>query len=85
MESSALDQNWYTELEFTITQIKPCNIIFTNVPKTDLTLALTEEISVRTMNWNYRLGHWRVGFNPFASISGSDVLLFVYNGSCHFA
>ena len=74
IESSAVSQNWYTELEFTITQIKPCNMIFTNVPRTDISMSLTEEISVRTMNWNYLLGHWRLGAKPFASIINSEVL-----------
>lgn len=74
IESSALSQNWYTELEFTITQIKPCNMIFTNVPRTDIYMSLTEEISVRTMNWNYLLGHWSLGAKPFASIIDSEVL-----------
>ncbi len=78
IESSAVSQNWHTELEFTITQIKPCNIIFTNVPRTDISMRLTEEISVRTMNWNYLLGHWSLGFKPFASISGSKVLEWYY-------
>ena len=74
VESSAVSQNWYTELEFTITQIKPCNMIFTNVPRTDISMSLTEEISVRTMNWNYLLGQWSLGAKPFASIIDSEVL-----------
>lgn len=74
IESSAVSQNWYTELEFTITQIKPCNMIFTNVPRTDISMSLTEEISVRTMNWNYLLGQWSLGAKPFASIIDSEVL-----------
>lgn len=74
IESSAVSQNWYTELEFTITQIKPCNMIFTNVPRTDISMSLTEEISVRTMNWNYLLGQWSLGAKPFASIIDSQVL-----------
>ena len=74
IESSAVSQNWYTELEFTITPIKPCNMIFTNVPRTDISMSLTEEISVRTMNWNYLLGQWSLGAKPFASIIDSEVL-----------
>ena len=73
VESSALNQNWYQELEFTINLIKPCNIIFTNVPLTALLIAINEEISYRTVQWNYLLGQWRLGAFPFATISGSKV------------
>lgn len=78
VESSALNQNWYQELEFTINQIKPCNIIFTNVPLTALLIAINEEISYRTIQWNYLLGQWRLGAFPFATISGSKVLEWYY-------
>lgn len=78
VESSAMNQNWYQELEFTINQIKPCNIIFTNVPLTALLIAINEEISYRTVKWNYLLGQWRLGAFPFATISGSKVLEWYY-------
>ena len=78
VESSALNQNWYQELEFTINLIKPCNIIFTNVPLTALLIAINEEISYRTVQWNYLLGQWRLGAFPFATISGSKVLEWYY-------
>lgn len=66
VESSASNQNWYQELEFTINQIKPCNIIFTNVPLTALLIAINEEISYRTIQWNYKLGSWALGEKPFS-------------------
>lgn len=78
IESSAINQNWYQELEFTINQIKPCNMVFTNVPMTALLIALNEEISYRTIQWNYRLGFWRIGADKFATISGSQVLEWYY-------
>lgn len=78
VESSAMNQNWYQELEFTINQIKPCNIIFTNVPLTALLIAINEEISYRTVTWNYRLGSWNLGKYKFATISGSKVLEWYY-------
>lgn len=78
IESSAINQNWYQELEFTINQIKPCNMVFTNVPMTALLIALNEEISYRTIQWNYRLGFWRIGADKFATIIGSQVLEWYY-------
>lgn len=78
VEASALNQNWYSELEFTINQIKPCNIVFINRPRTDMSMALSEEISYRTMKWNYVLGSWFLGRLPFVTIQGSEVLEWYY-------
>ena len=74
IESSALNQNWYQELEFTINQIKPCNIIFTNVPLTALLIAINEEISYRTIQWNYKLGSWALGEKPFSLTGGGAII-----------
>lgn len=74
IESSALNQNWYQELEFTINQIKPCNIIFTNVPLTALLIAINEEISYRTIQWNYKLGSWALGEKPFSLTEGGAII-----------
>ena len=74
VESSASNQNWYQELEFTINQIKPCNIIFTNVPLTALLIAINEEISYRTIQWNYKLGSWALGEKPFALTEGGVII-----------
>ena len=74
VESSASNQNWYQEFEFTINQIKPCNIIFTNVPLTALLIAINEEISYRTIQWNYKLGSWALGEKPFALTEGGAII-----------
>ena len=74
VESSASNQNWYQELEFTINQIKPCNIIFTNVPLTALLIAINEEISYRAIQWNYKLGSWALGEKPFALTEGGVII-----------
>lgn len=77
IESSALNQNWYQELEFTINQIKPCNIIFTNVPLTALLIEINEEISYRTIQWNYKLGSWALGEKPFVLTEGGAIIKMV--------
>lgn len=66
IESSALDQNWYSELAFTINRIKPCNMIFTNVPYTTRSIKVSEEISYETLVWKYRLGSWLLAQHPFS-------------------
>ena len=81
IESSALNQNWYQELEFTINQIKPCNIIFTNVPLTALLIEINEEISYRTIQWNYKLGSWALGEKPFVLTEGGAIIKMVDKSS----
>ena len=74
VESSAVDQNWYYEMEFTINRIKPCNIVFTNVPYTAAFMNISEEISYATHDWLYRLGSWKLGQNPFATQTGGGII-----------
>lgn len=66
VESSAVDQNWYSELEFTINRIKPCNLVFINVPYTSWGINVSEEISYANKKWMYRLGNWKLGQYPFS-------------------
>ena len=74
VESSATDQNWYSEVEFTINRIKPCNLVFVNVPYTAEYIQLNETISYDTFNWRYRLGSWRLGQYPFATLDGGGTI-----------
>lgn len=74
IESSAVDQNWYYEIEFTINRIKPCNMVFINVPYTSKSIKISEEISYTTLNWRYRLGSWRLGQYPFATSDGGGMI-----------
>lgn len=74
VESSATNQNWYSEVEFTINRIKPCNIVFVNVPYTSATMNLSEEISYTTRKWLCRLGSWRLSSSPFATPEGGGII-----------
>lgn len=74
VESSATDQNWYSEMEFTINRIKPCNIVFTNVPYTAANINISEEVSYSLFNWKYYQGSWRLGRHPFALVEGGGVV-----------
>lgn len=73
VESSATNQNWHHEIEFTINRIKPCNMVFINVPYTSRNILLSEEISYTELNWMYRLGSWKLGRDPFAILNGGGV------------
>lgn len=74
VESSATNQSWYHEIEFTINRIKPCNIVFINVPYTSRNILLSEEISYATLSWKYRLGSWKLGRDPFAILSEGGIV-----------
>lgn len=74
VESSATNQNWYSEMEFTINRLKPCNLVFINVPLTSKHISLSEEISYTALNFKYRLGSWRLGRYPFATIDGGGII-----------
>lgn len=74
IESSATNQNWYSEIEFTINRIKPCNIVFINVPYTTASVSISEEISYGTTSWRYRLGSWKLGQYPFATTDGGGMI-----------
>lgn len=74
IESSAANQNWYSEVEFTISRIKPCNMVFINVPRTSMTINISEEIQYTNNLWRYRLGSWRLGEHPFSTPTGGGVI-----------
>lgn len=66
IECSATNQNWYSEIEFTINRVKPCNMVFINVPYTAANVVLSEEVSYGVQKWNYKMVSWRLGQQPFA-------------------
>ena len=74
VESSAVNQSWYSEVEFTVSRVKPCNMVFINVPFTAATLNLNEEISYSMLKWWYRLGSWKLGRDPFATSDGGGII-----------
>jgi hypothetical protein len=74
VESSATNQNWYSEVEFTINRIKPCNMVFINVPLIAKAVSLSEDISYTQQNPRYRLSSWRLGEYPFATSDGGGVI-----------
>jgi hypothetical protein len=74
VESSASDQNWHYEVTLTINRIKPCNMVFVNVPRAYTSISMDESISYRVPRWRYRLGSWKLGQHPFATMDGGGVI-----------
>lgn len=67
IESSARNQQYATEVAFTINHIKPAHIVYVNTPYVRTGLLLSETISVAQRIFHYRLGSWALGVLPFAS------------------
>lgn len=66
LESSSSDSLWYHEIQVSITAVKPCNMIFVNIPRLSTNLTVNEKISHSKTIYNYKLdGTWLLGLKPF--------------------
>lgn len=74
VESSATNQNWHHEIEFTINRIKPCNLVFINKPLIMTDVVANETIASAVKHYNYVLGRWPLGQKPFVSIDPEEVV-----------
>lgn len=74
VESSATNQSWYSEVEFTVGRLKPCNMVFINVPFTAMNINLSEEISYSRLAWKCRLGSWKLGQHPFSESEDGGII-----------
>ena len=74
IESAAQNQNYATELAFTINRIKPAHIVWVNSPFVQTGLLLSETISSAQRTYNYKLGSWELGLLPFATDGPEGVI-----------
>ena len=74
VESSSEDQKWFSEVMFTVNRVKPCNMVFINVPYTPSVINVNEEVSYDYKAWSYRLGSWKLGQHAFTSIIEGGVI-----------
>ena len=74
IESSALNQDYATEVAFTINRIKPAHIVYINTPLIVSDLLLSEGITAAGQTFNYRLGTWALGALPFGSVSPEEAI-----------
>ena len=74
IESSAQNQNYATEVAFTINRIKPAHIVYVNTPFIQSGLLLSEQIERLNRVYNYKLGLWALGQLPFATDQDSEVV-----------
>lgn len=74
VESSAENQQYATEVSYTINAIKPAHIVYANTPYVQTGLLLSETIELYQRQWNYNLGGWGLGVLPFASDISKGVI-----------
>ena len=74
IKSAAQNQNYATELAFTINRIKPAHIVWVNAPFVRTGLLLSETISSAQRIYNYKLGAWELGRLPFATDGPEGVI-----------
>lgn len=73
IESSAKDQSYATEVAFTVNRIKPAHIVYVNKPFIQSGILISEEITGSERRWNYILGEWPLGAQPFATDLPTEV------------
>lgn len=75
LQSSSVNQIWYTETMVTISGMKPCNMIFVNNPLMIHNISLSEIVYVSSVVDNYTLGEgFKLGIAPFATIQNEEVI-----------
>lgn len=67
IERTAQEMNYTLELEWTINHIKPAHMAYVSRPYTAAGVAVVERVSYVPGTWNYVLGSWQLGEEPFSS------------------
>lgn len=81
IESSVENQQFATEVSFTIGKIKPAHIVYINKPYVVTGITLDESVALSEEVWNYKLSSWGLGINPFASNNTLEVVVMPGSGS----
>ena len=73
--ASAQDVNWQGEIMVTLNTIKPCHMIFTTRPEVWSPLQLDETVDLIELTYNYHMGSWGLGLQPFADEENLGVIV----------
>jgi hypothetical protein len=76
VESVAATGAWAQEIDITITQFKPANMVFVSKPLLTASMLLSESITQAQLITNYKLGvSWFLSSSvPFVSMSGKETI-----------
>lgn len=75
IKSSAINQSYAIEVAYTVNHIKPAYIVYINQPFLSEGLTIDESVSLTQLIYNYKLGAWGLGVNPFVSEQDKGVIV----------
>lgn len=74
IEAGAEDQSYWQELAYTVNHIKPAHITYISRPLIRTGILMSEEVRSAHFEWNYYLGSWPLGAEPFADETDVEVV-----------
>lgn len=75
LESAAKNQLYYNEIAVLMSNIKPCNIVFINMPLVSQQIFVSEQVNISKLTYNYVLGgQWKLGEKPFISYEDKGII-----------
>ena len=75
LESAAKNQLYYNEIAVLMSNIKPCNIVFINMPLVSQQIFVSEQVNVSKLTYNYVLGgQWKLGEKPFINHEDKGII-----------
>lgn len=75
IKSSAINQSYAIEVAYTVNHIKPAHIVYINQPFLSEGLSIDENVNLTQLVYNYKLGAWGLGVNPFVSEQDKGVIV----------
>ncbi|WP_373233312.1 putative phage tail protein [Cohnella sp.] len=67
--------NVFREVQYTMETVKPANLIYQQQTSTAATIRLKEHIFKQEIAWNYKLGSWQLGTQPFATLGPEEQII----------
>lgn len=74
IEAGAEDKSYWQELAYTVNHIKPAHITYISRPLIRTGILMSEEVRSAHFDWNYYLGSWALGAEPFADMTDMEVV-----------
>lgn len=75
IENAAPNASVAEELYYTVSRVKPANIVFINVPLVRNNIYINSQIETGVKNYNYRLSTtWNLGEKPFVSTGKGGII-----------
>lgn len=66
--------NVFREVIHTVDAVKPANMVYQQNTALHAYIGLDERISKQDITWNYALGSWQLGMQPFSTLGAEEVI-----------